>query len=247
MAFNYYGFSDIGKQLSVMEDFFDGFILNNNVLFICVADGLGAKKGTDVASVIAIDEFKKYMEKNLQSDNISEIEKHSKIALYLANRMIYNYRRIDEEKFGNFTTTFTAIAINNRKEIVIMHVGNTRVYLFRGGNLVQMTKDDTEAMTLLEQRKIKETDYSMHPDRNVLTKFLGMPDMDPFITKGVLQQEDIILLSTNGIYEMLDNEKITQILVNTESSKQACEWLIEGANEVGGVDNSAVVISYINF
>lgn len=247
MPFNYYGFSDIGKRLKVMEDYFDGFIINNNVLFVCVADGLGAKKGTDVASVIAIDEFRKYMEKNLQTDNVNEIEKHAKNAIYMINRIIYNYRRIDKENYGNFATTFTAIAINSRKEIVIIHLGNTRLYLFRSGNLVQMTKDDTEAMKLLEQRKITEKDYPMHPDRNVLTKYLGMPEVEPFITKGVLQKEDIIILMTNGIYEMLDNEKMTQIILNTESSKQACEWFIQGANEMGGLDNSAIVISYINF
>ena len=81
----------------------------------------------------------------------------------------------------------------------------------------------------------------------MLTKYLGMPEVEPFISKGALQTNDVVLLVTNGVYEMLNNEQIEQIFMNTESSKQACEWIVEGANEVGGVDNIAVVISYINF
>lgn len=99
MLFNFYGSSEIGKVAKVMEDSFNGFIVNDNVLFVCIADGLGAKKGTDVASMIAIDEFKNYMMANLKTDKIEDIEKESKIAMYLINRMIYNYQRISPELF----------------------------------------------------------------------------------------------------------------------------------------------------
>lgn len=247
MGFNYYGHSDIGKKLEVMEDAFTGFIVNNNVLFVCVADGLGAQKGMDIASLLAVEEFKKYMMTNLKSDKIDDIEKEVRTALYMINRMIFNYQRISPEQYGHFSTTFTAVAINLRKEIVISHIGNSRLYLFRQGKLFQMTKDDTLAQQLLEKREIQEIEYPMHPDRGVLLKYLGMPEIDPFITKGALLTNDVVLLVTNGVYEMLSTEKIEQIFMNTETSQQACEWIIEGANEMGGIDNSAAVISYINF
>jgi len=247
MGFNYYGHSDIGKKQEIMEDAFTGFVVNDNVLFVCIADGLGAKKGTDVASFLAIEEFKKYMLTNLKSNKIEDIEKEIRTALYMINRMIFNYQRISPELYGNFSSTFTAVAINLRKEILITHIGNSRFYLFREGKLFQMTKDDTVAQQLLEKREIQENEYSMHPDRGVLVKFLGMPDIEPFITKGTLLPNDVVLLTTNGVYEMLSADKIEQIFMNTETSQQACEWIIEGANEMGGIDNSAVVVSYINF
>ena len=247
MGFNYYGFSDIGKKQKIMEDSFSGFIVNDNVLFLCIADGLGASKGTDVASMIAIEEFKKYITTNLKSEKIDDIEKEVKIALYMINRIIYSYQRMNPELYGSFSSTLTIAAINKNKEILISHIGNTRLYLYRQGNLFQMTKDDTIAQQLLEKNEIKETEYFMHPDRGVLNKFLGMPEVEPFITKGVLVTDDVLLLLSNGVYEMLALDKIKQIFANTKTSKEACEWIIQGANELGGLDNSSVVISYINW
>jgi len=247
VGFNYYGFSDIGKKQKIMEDSFSGFIVNDNVLFLCIADGLGASKGTDVASMIAIEEFKKYITTNLKSEKIDDIEKEVKIALYMINRIIYSYQRMNPELYGSFSSTLTIAAINKNKEILISHIGNTRLYLYRQGNLFQMTKDDTIAQQLLEKNEIKETEYFMHPDRGVLNKFLGMPEVEPFITKGVLVTDDVLLLLSNGVYEMLALDKIKQIFANTKTSKEACEWIIQGANELGGLDNSSVVISYINW
>lgn len=247
MGFNFYGKSDIGKQMEIMEDAFTGFVVNDNVLFVAVADGLGSNKGLDVAALLAVEEFKKYMEKNLYSDKLEDIEKETRNALYMVNRMIYAYHRIYPELYGNFSSTFTMVAINLRKEIVIAHVGNSRFYLYRGGKLFQMTKDDTVAQELLAKREIEENEYAGHPDRNILTKFLGMPELEVFTTRGALMTNDVVLLVTNGIYEMLSVEKMEQIFQNTDSSQQACEWLVEGANEMGGIDNSSVVISYINF
>lgn len=247
MGLNYYGHSDIGKQMEIMEDAFIGFIVNDSVLFVAVADGLGARKGTDVASYVVLDEFKRYMTAHIKSDNMEEVEQEMQKAIYMINRILFNYQRSNPELYGNFSSTFTAVAINNRKEIVFAHIGNSRFYLFRQGKLFQMTKDDTRAQELLDKKEIDEIEYPLHPDRGVLTKYLGMPEVEPFISKGALQTNDVVLLVTNGVYEMLNNEQIEQIFMNTESSKQACEWIVEGANEVGGVDNIAVVISYINF
>lgn len=247
MSFNYYGSSDIGLKLKIMEDYFDGFVVNQNVLFLCIADGLGSTKGSDVASVLAVEEFKRYMINNLKSDRLEDIEKETRTALYMINRMIFAYQRMNPEVYGNFTSTFTVIAINEKKEILISHLGNTRLYLFRNGMLVQMTTDNTVAMDMLQKREITEEEYIMHPDRNMLTKFLGTPSIEPFFTKGMLQTNDVILLVTNGVFEMLTNDQLIQILTNSENQEQACKWIIEGANQQGGVDNSAAILSLIDF
>lgn len=247
MPFNYFGFSDIGKQMPLMEDYFEGFYIGDDLMCLAVADGMGSQKGLDIASLVAVNEFKRYMLANAKTDNMSDVESHVKNALYIVNRILFGYRRIAPEKYANMASTITLMVINKRREVVIAHVGNTRLYLYRGGKLVSMTKDDTEGMKLVEKQEISPEEYKGHPDRNVLTKYLGMQEMEPFIFKGTLLSEDIVLIMTNGIFEMLGDERIKQVLENTESSKQACEWLVEGANEMGGYDNSAVVISYINF
>ncbi|MFW6015307.1 MAG: PP2C family protein-serine/threonine phosphatase [bacterium] len=247
MALNYFGKSDIGKVQKVMDDAFVGFTVNDNILFIAVADGLGAKKGLDSASAVAMQEFKKYMTEHIISDDISHIESEMKKCLYMINRIIYNYQRIYPEVYNNFSTTFTVVALNYKKEIVIAHTGNSRFLLFRQGEMYAMTRDDTIAQDLVDNNEIQAVEYPQHPDRNKLTKSLGMNNFEPFTTRGNLMTNDVIVLVTNGIFELLSNEKLAQIIMNTESTEEAVEWIIDGANDLGGFDNMASVISFIDF
>lgn len=242
----YIGRSDIGKKAAINEDHFQGFN-HANVLFMCIADGMGSKKGLDIASIIVIDEVKKYIVNNLKDDNTENIEKVIQEAIYLANRIIYTYRRISEENYGNFYSTITITAIKSNKEYITFNIGNTRQYIFRQGIMNLITKDNTEGWLLLENGDLTEEEYKSHPDRTVLTKALGMPNVIPDIYKGNLELEDVVVLMSNGIYDLLTMNQISDIFFNTLNSDQACEYMIDGANELGGFDNSCVIMSYIDF
>lgn len=246
--FNFYGKNDLGKVAKINEDYFEAFTCaNGKVQFLVVADGLGAKEGTDISSLVAVTEFKRYVSKYLLSDLTSEIEKVIEEGLYLTNRIIYNYSRINPELYSGFATTITIVAINGKKEMVVGHIGNTRLYMLREGELYQITTDDTIAQKEFEEGKIREEDLIMHPDRNTLTKALGAPNVDPFIRTATILSNDLLILMSNGVFQMLTKEQMRDIIINTNNSKEACENLIEGANQMGGVDNSVVLLSYINF
>lgn len=246
--FNHYGIIDKGIIPTLNEDNMDGFtLLNNSVICLCVADGLGSVYGGQISSVVAIKELQMFLEKFLIYDDTESMKYCLYQGIYMVNRIIGNYQRLNPELYGNFTSTLTVVLINQNRNVVIGHIGNSRLYLIREGNIYQITDDDTVAYSLLQENKITREEYRIHPDRNRLTKFLGDVSCEPLVIDDKLQKEDLILLCTNGIFEMLNDAQILEIIQQTGNSKDACESLIANANELGGIDNEAVLISYIDF
>ncbi|MDD4804667.1 MAG: protein phosphatase 2C domain-containing protein [Candidatus Pacebacteria bacterium] len=246
-TFNYYGMTDEGKEKELNEDFFHGLI-HKNVLFLIVADGLGGKEGLDLASIVAINEMQRFIERNLENDKIEHLKKIIEQGMFWINRILLTYKRANEQVFSGFGTTFTICAVNQNKDVVIGHAGNTRMYLFRNNAIVPMTKDHTEAQLLFDQKKITKEELRVHPERATLTKALGeWENLECDIFGGKLEKNDIILLCSDGAYNMLTDDEISSIIFEAGESKVTCEWLIEGANRRGGVDNIVVLISYINF
>lgn len=246
--FNFYGIIDPGKIPTISEDNMEGFtLLNDSVLCMCVADGLGSVVGSQIPSVVVVKEMQKFLNKFLINDTMEHMKYILNLGFYTVNRIIENFQRINPEIFGSFTSTLTLVLINKRKEMVVGHVGNSRLYLLRDKNIIQLTTDDTVANDLLNRGEIKESDYSIHPDRGILTKYMGKYDLEPFIDNGTVQKEDLILLCTNGLFEMLTDAQIKEIIYETGNSKEACESFVGNANALGGVDNIAAIISYIDF
>lgn len=246
--FNFFGIIDKGKIPTISEDNMEGFtLLNDNVLCMCVADGLGSIIGSQIASVVVVKEMQKFLNKFLINDTTEHMKYILNLGFYTVNRIIENFQRINPEMFASFTSTLTIVLINKRKEMVVGHVGNSRLYLLRDKNIIQLTNDDTIANELLSRGEIKENEYVTHPDRGILTKYMGKYDLEPFVDNGTVQKEDLILLCTNGLFEMLTDDQIKEIVYATGNSKDACESFVGNANALGGVDNIAAIISYIDF
>lgn len=247
MPFNFYGQSDKGKVRPFNDDVFGGFI-HKDVLFLMLADSVGTQEGADAASAVALHEMNTFISKHLETDNVEHLKKTIQQGMFWTNRVILAYRRANEQVYGGAATALTVCAVTKNKDIVVGHVGNTRLYLLRLNTpLTQMTKDHTEAQALLEQGKITKEEVRIHPGRGVLTRAIGAyDDPQPDIFSGKLQQSDILVLLTDGIYNLLTDSEIEKIIIEAGESKRACEWLIEGMNQRGGIDNGAAVISYIN-
>lgn len=248
ISFNHFGMTDMGKVSKINEDYLEGFtLLDGELLCLTIADGLGSVHGGQISSVVVIDELKNYLIKYVTSTDNEHLQDILNKALYSINRIIYNYQRINPEVYGSFTSTITIAIINKKREMVMAHIGNSRLYLLRGDTINQLTSDDTFAMELVKQGKITSEEYKVHPDRNKLNNYLGSPNFNPFIGSGSLMKEDLVLLCTNGLFEMLNDEYIKAIMYETGNSKDACEKLIHDANELGGIDNIGIIISYIDF
>lgn len=247
MNIAYYGFSDIGKTAPIMEDFILEFELNN-IKFLCVADGLGGTKGSHIASNIAMYEIKEYLS-SIGYFDYSTLETHMRFATQMANKILIAFQVANPKVYGNFSTAFTIVCVDNNGSSMIFHIGNTRAYLVREGTFYLLTRDDTVAQDLLEQNKISSEEYAQHPKRAILTKILGSDNSTFQKTIGEFNINDTLLLMTNGVYEALSNNDIKEIIISTPNAslKDISENIIKMANEVSGIDNSAILIAtFIN-
>lgn len=242
--FNYFRQMYVGKN-RVLEDHADAEMIHD-VLFMFIADGLGNINNV-IPSVLAIEEIKEFLDKYLKTDNIQTVKNMLMYAFHFVNKIILNYQLIDTTK--NFATTLTAVAINKNKETVFVHVGDSRFYVIREGNIYLLSKDHTIAYELYRENKITFDDYLRHKDKNTLTQYLGIPITHflPMTGEGVLQKEDIILLTTNGVTNYLTDEQIKNIVLSSSSTQEACEWLLRAVKEQNGEDDASVLISYVNW
>jgi protein phosphatase len=143
-----------------------------------------------------------------------------------------------------FGTTLTLAAILN-ENLFVFHVGDSRAYLFRKNHLHQLTRDHTRAQELVDAGVIEQNDAATHRWRNQLTRLLGdqAPDARPDVQRLSLSAGDCLLLCTDGLTEMLDDQKIVGVLQRASSASVACRSLIADALAAGGNDNVTVVVA----
>lgn len=246
--FNHYGIINIGKVAKINEDYLNGvYLLNNKVLCMGIADGMGSVLGGQISSVIAIDEILNYLNLFLKNDDIDSMKYALKMGIYMVNRIICNYSFLNPELYNSFFSTLTIALINTKKEMVIGHIGNTRLYILRNNEMVLLTRDDTEGRDLVDNNEITESMYKKHPRRNILTKYLGLNDMEPFIENYQLETNDFIILMTNGVFDLMSEEEIRDLIFEKQNSQEFCEGIIDTCNELGGIDNIGIMISFIDF
>lgn len=233
--------TDIGKIRNKNEDslFIDE---KSNCIFI-VADGMGGHNAGEIASKVAVEKVSEFIEANLSNLNLSndsEIADLIEKAIETANKEIYKQSLDNEERDGMGTTITMSLFINNR--IYLGHIGDSRAYLLRGNELKQLTEDHTLVCQLVKNGSITEVEAKSHPKRNVITKALGteicpIPDIiDYDIIDG-----DIIILCTDGLTNTVDNYEIRKSFENKQNLQNACDYLVDQANDRGGFDNITLI------
>jgi protein phosphatase len=218
-----------------------------------VADGLGGMSAGEVASRRALTKLVDLVVDT--PDWIFGFKTQEQIDTILA-RMTERFLRIDEmlradgEKdvtLSGMGTTLTVAGALGR-DLVIGHVGDSRAYLLRNENLVQLTKDHTLAQALVDAGVAGTEDPAARSMRHVLTAALGSlgRQFQPDVRRVTLTEHDQLLLCTDGLTEMVDNKTITSILRNAETAEKACHDLITVALAAGGTDNITVVLARFN-
>lgn len=237
--------TDVGKVRANNED---AFYLPPNEddvskLFI-VADGMGGHLGGEVASQMAIDIISSYINSryssNLKSEQIKELLNE---ALAQANDKILNMA-VNNAKLSGMGTTIT-MALFKDDVCFIGHVGDSRAYILRNNEIKQLTKDHSYVRQLVDEGKITLEDSKDHPLKNVITKAVGTDKvLEPDIFEVDLKKNDIILLCSDGLTNMLDDKTIQKIVA--ENPCNAVHRLIEEAKLNGGPDNITVEIIIAN-
>lgn len=197
--------------------------------------------GGEIASSLATISAKKYIEENFKN---TELEKESiqeliRKAMDYANEVVYEKSKENQE-LEQMGTTLEICLIHENK-VYIGHIGDSRIYRIRKNIIRRITTDHSYVETLVKDGTITREEAYYHPKKNMLIKALGCMDkIEPDITVKGFLEGDIILMCSDGLTNMLHEEEIYSIIKENES--EACDKLIQRANELGGYDNISVII-----
>lgn len=218
--------SEIGLVRQVNED----SKLTEPPLF-AVADGMGGHASGDVASAIAVEVLQSSLK---QSDSIAD-------AVHNANKAIFQKAAKDPDLTG-MGTTITAMWADDRSA-QIAHVGDSRAYLLRDGQLSRLTTDHTVVNRLVQQGRILPEDADRHPQRSYLERALGVdPEVEVDVHVLDMAPGDRVLLCSDGLFGMIDDDLIQNVMVTEDSPQRAAERLCEEAVHAGGNDNVTTVV-----
>lgn len=209
---------------------------------LVVADGMGGHKAGEVASQLAIDRIKEYFEEHLlEAFDVQELLAQ---ALLFANRGIYE-QAADNLEFAGMGTTVTAALVKGKKAY-LAHIGDSRAYLYRHGELFRLTADHNLVQQMLSNGEITEDEAYRHPQRNLLLNAMGTAskcEIDEDMVE--LQEGDLLLLCTDGLTSMLTDDELLVILQENLNPEQLAVRLVDAANDRGGQDNTTVIAALV--
>lgn len=223
--------SDVGRVRHHNED----RALGDGPVF-AVADGMGGAKAGEVAAQMAIDAVAELRGPVALDDVRRAIER--------ANGRIHEMARVDSEKAG-MGTTFTG-ALLSGAALGVVHVGDSRAYLWRGGELSQLTDDHSVVAELVRRGSLTREEAEVHPHRNVITRALGAESrVRPDVVTHPLQDGDVVLLCSDGLSTYVRDDDIAAALAGASDLHGAATALVERANRAGGADNITVVLARV--
>ncbi len=202
-----------------------------------VADGMGGHASGEVASSIAVDTITRVYY-NSERDPAKALEE----AARQANEEIWNRAARDKKLKGMGTTCTAAVIVNH--SLYILHIGDSRAYLLKGGRLIQLSEDHTYVQELVRLGKITPDEASAHPDGNILTKSLGTArkrKCDIFLAGQQFDPGDKLLLCSDGLYEYFSPDDLTAILQQKDLA-EISEQLSETVLEHGARDNFSLLL-----
>jgi protein phosphatase len=222
--------TDTGRQRKDNED--NAFA--RAPLFV-VADGMGGAQAGEVASQIAIEAFQAALPES------GSPEERLATRAQDANRRIYEISSTEHDRAG-MGTTLTAVYVDDA-ELAVAHVGDSRAYLFRDGELGRLTQDHTLVEELLRRGKLTEEQAAEHPQRSIITRALGVdPEVDVDTRTYSARAGDVVLLCSDGLTSMISEKQVAAVLNHEPDLDRAAEQLIAEANAAGGRDNITVVL-----
>lgn len=203
-----------------------------------VADGMGGHEAGEVASQIVIEQFRRAFP-SLPSTPV-EIERWFRSQINEANEKV-----LDFSKQANLIMTGTTVAgiCWSEEIVVIVHVGDSRVYALQDDALKRLTEDHSYVNMLKQLGELTEEEMRVHPQRNVITRAIGSSEhVEPDIQVLADPEFDTMLICTDGLTTHLTDETIHQVLRQPASAESKAERLIELANQLGGSDNITVAL-----
>jgi serine/threonine protein phosphatase PrpC len=213
---------------------------------LVIADGVGGAPAGEDASAIVVRELSALETADLGEDPTRTFLDH----LMTANREIYRATLDDPLKEG-MGTTMTAVMISadlsadgtEAAEVTVAHVGDSRAYLLREGELRRLTKDDTYVQSLIDRGVLSEDDARHHPQKSLITQSVQGMDFTTACSKVAIQPGDRFLLCSDGLSDIVTDHSIGRALLAHPEVQQAAEQLVKLALQAGAPDNVTVIVA----
>ncbi len=238
MELEFYALTHSGIQRTNNEDYYaipKADLPCNDYLFV-VADGMGGHKAGEIASELAT---RKFAEAFYQDNNLSSVRDQMNYALEQANNAVYHKAR---ERFNNMGTTLVACHVENNRAI-FLNVGDSRAYIIRNESARQITIDHSVVNDLILKGVITEKEAVNHPQRNVITKAIGIAQTvkaDFFVEN--IASGDYIVLCSDGLTNHVDLHDVGILFNSACTAESIARSLLDFALIKGGADNITIIV-----
>lgn len=224
-----YAITDIGRMRPINEDSY--YLPQSGERFCAVADGMGGHNAGEVASALAVKAFAGRM-RDVGVMSAQALRE----AVEVANDAVYE-AALENPGMSGMGTTFSALAIQNG-EAFLAHVGDSRVYLIRGGVIMQVTTDHTLVEEMVQKGMLSPREARVHPRRNIITRALGT---EPWVEVDAFQLAtrpgDVFFLCSDGMTNYVEERDILSEALSGAPWQEKLEHLVHKALENGGSDN----------
>ncbi len=231
--------TDVGKVREINQDTVFASEKATGILpcLFLVADGMGGHNAGDFASKFCVEELVEQIKAKKGRTWLGCLES----AVQTVNDLLIK-KSAEDEKLSGMGTTLVG-ATTDGKTCLVMNIGDSRMYLSRGESLIQISQDHSLVESMVRNGEIERRDAMHHPQKNVITRALGVADkaVPDFFEIDVLPG-DKLLLCSDGLTNMVDDETVNSVLTERGSLKNKAEKLITMANDRGGTDNISIVL-----
>lgn len=222
---------------------------NPGISIFLLADGNGCHPGCLQAEQIACPQIIEFVKKciEVQTDMFTyDPCFFTELAVMSANKTLGGFKLGNEEKYGGYGASLT-ICITIGQRLHVIHTGNTRLYVIRGGKLSQLTKDQTRGQEMVDEGKISGDTYYAISESRVITGgigFLAEPKIQTFVRK--MEPDDIYVMTTDGIHMTVTGEGIQKLVLESQNCRNAADALITAASDVlHSEDDMACIVFHI--
>ena len=235
--------TDKGLKRDINQDYYGVIEEDENIPYVfIIADGMGGHKSGEVASKLSVELslscVRKVLNKKLSKEDIVS---KLKSVVEEVNRKVYESSCENVANNGMGTTLIIAVVMPCY--VVIAHVGDSRVYVFRDKKLERITNDHSYVEELVKNGTITREEARKNPNKNVLTRAVGYEkDVDIDIYTCNREEDDIFMMCTDGLTNMVDESTIEEVFLTKDKPQDIVYSLINKSNENGGLDNITIIV-----
>ena len=238
----YWGLTDPGCARAQNQDAYQIEQLDKNTLLCVVCDGMGGAKSGNVASSLSVDVFTQEIKGTWTADMDQErLDQMLHSAVKLTNFAVHDQAQQFEE-FTGMGTTLVAVLVRG-KQVTVVNVGDSRAYVINQDDVKQLTEDHSLVQLMVKKGELTKEQARSYPGKNLITRAIGTePIVEPDIFHHKAERGDCLLLCTDGLSNIIDEQEMLFEVVHGDDQQQCCQRLLDIAKNRGAPDNVTSVL-----